>query len=226
MIVVPKPDTPIGRALKKRRELQAAIKRIMQELEDVEKYIALHRRFSVEDEGNKGETAPMPVVLSQTGHGQAQPIFERMAIDAIRQAGRPMQSGELVEAFRARGHSLGGNEIRTAWNRLWLAKDHGVLINYPRLGYWPAEDPPPANLDQLKPLPRKPSGGKRMQTERRGKKKGRQPYLSDAQRQEVMAMFARGMSGPQIAEAMGVSPPTIYGVRKKIKSMGENGAPE
>lgn len=147
----PKPDTPIARALKKRRELQAEIKRAMQELEDVEKYIALHRRFSTDDEESKGAPLPAPVVLSQAGHGQTQPVFERLAIDVIRHAGRPLQSTEIVEAFRVRGHPIGGNEIRTAWNRLWLAKDRGVLVNFPRLGYWPAEDPPPANLDQLQP---------------------------------------------------------------------------
>lgn len=207
-------NTPISRALQKRRRLQAEIKRIMQDLEDVEKFIALHRRFSTDDEEIKGESGPVPTLLTQAGHGQTQPVFERLVVDVIRQTGRPMQSTEIVEAFRARGHPLGGNETRTAWNRLWLAKDRGVLINFPRLGYWPAEDPPPANLAQLEPRPRKPSGGKRMQMERRGKKKGRVPLLNDAQKEEVLAMLARGMTGPKIAEIMGVSTPTIYAIKK------------
>lgn len=206
-------DTPISRALKKRRRLQAEIQRAMQELEDVEKFIALHRRFSADEQETKGESALPPVILSQTGHGQTQPVFEQLVVDVIRRAERPMQSGEIIDAFRERGHPIGGNETRTAWNRLWLAKDRGVLVNFPGLGYWPANDPPPANLDSLKPPPRR-RGGKRMQVERRGKPRGRQPYFNDAQKEEVLAMFARGMSGPQIATEMGVSTATVYGVKR------------
>ena len=211
-------NTPIGRALQKRRRLQAEIKRIMQELEKVESFISLHRQFSTEDEESKGEPSAAPPVLSHAGHGQTQPVFERLVIDVIRQNGRPMQSGDIVEAFRERGHPLGGNETRTAWNRLWLAKDRGVLVNFPRLGYWPAQDPPPSDLDSIQAQPRKPSGAKRMQMERRGKKKGRVPLLNDAQKAEVLAMLARGITGPKIAELMGVSTPTIYGVKKAAVS--------
>lgn len=212
----PKPDSAIANALKKRRRLQAEIQRAMQELEEVEKFITLHRRFSGEDEVTKGEvTSQAPTILSQAGSGKTQSVFERLAIDVIRQTGRPMQSGEIVDAFRARGHPIGGNETRTAWNRLWLAKDRGALVNFPRLGYWPAEDPPPANLDHLEPQPRKPSGGKRRQIESRGKRKGRKPYFNDAQKEQVLAMFARGMTGPQIATEMGVSTALIYEVKNK-----------
>ena len=226
MPVVPKPDTPIARALKKRRELQAEIKRAMQELEDIEKFIALHRRFSTDDDASMGELLPAPTVLNRTGKGKSQVVFERLAIDAIRQAGRPMQSGELLEAFRAQGITLGGNEIRTAWNRLWLAKDHGVLVNFPRLGYWPASDPPPENLHLLKPQPRRPSGGKRMQEERRGKKKGRKRVFSEAQKQEVLAMLARGVTGPKIATEMGVSTATIYAIKKEARLKNESEEPK
>lgn len=209
------PDTAIARALKKRRRLQAEIQRAMQELEEVEKFITLHRRFSAEDEGTKGEAAPAPTIFSKAGSGQTQPVFERLVIDVIRETGRPMQSGEIVDAFRERGHPIGGNEVRTAWNRLWQAKDRGVLINLPRLGYWPAEDPPPENLHLLKPPPRKVSGGKQMQIERRGKPRGRKPYLSDSQKEQMLAMFAKGMTGPQIATEFGVSTAMVYAVKNK-----------
>jgi hypothetical protein len=187
----------------------------MQELEDVEKYISLHRRFSTDDEGIKGEPVAAPTIFSQAGPGQTQPVFERLAIDVIRQVGRPMQSGEIIDAFRERGHPIGGNETRTAWNRLWLAKDRGVLVNFPGLGYWPTEDPPPENLDSMKPPPRKRHGGKQTQIERRGKPRGRKPYLNDDQKEQILAMFAKGMSGPQIATEFGVSTAMIYDVKNK-----------
>lgn len=218
----PPDDTAIARALKKRRVLQAEIQKAMQELEDIEKFISLHRRFSTESNDRLGESAPAPVILSQAGHGQTQAVFENLVLDVIRHAARPMQSTEIIDAFRERGHPIGGNETRTAWNRLWQAKDRGVLVNFPRLGYWPASDPPPPNLDELKPRPYKPSGGKRMQIERRGKKKGRVPLLNDAQKAEVLAMLARGMTGPKIAELMGVSTPTIYSVKKAAASKDES----
>ena len=52
-----------------------------------------------------------------------------------------MRSPELIEEFRTRGHALPGNEIRTAWNRLWEAKSRGVLVSLPKLGYWIAGEP-------------------------------------------------------------------------------------
>jgi DNA-binding CsgD family transcriptional regulator len=215
------PETPIARALKKRRKLQAEIQRAMQELEDIEKFISLHRRFSTDDESNKGESDLQPTILSRAGHGQTQTVFEQLVTDILRQTGRPMQSSEIVDAFRERGHPIGGNETRTAWNRLWQAKDRGVLVNLPRLGYWLANEPLPESAHTAKPPAKKRPRGQSLREERHGKPRGRKPYLNDSQKEKVLAMFAAGMKGSEIATELGVSRATIYAVKNKLNTQSE-----
>jgi superfamily II DNA or RNA helicase len=75
-------------------------------------------------------------ILKSAEFGRVQEMFEKLALGVLRSVERPMKSGELIEEFRKRGHPIPGNAVRTAWNRLWLARKRGVLINYPKLGYW------------------------------------------------------------------------------------------
>ena len=143
-------DSPLARALKRQKELQdtikaatEAIKGAMQELEKLRQFTDLYRSFSTEREPlDKGAsdslpiTSPVSTKLRGRAHGQTQAVFEALALDILRDVGRPMKSAEFIEEFRKRGQPLGGNEVRTAWNRLWQARKTGVLTHDGKLGYW------------------------------------------------------------------------------------------
>ena len=139
------PETPISKALKKRKELQEAICVAMKELEKIDEFIRMWRHLTVPvDNGDKGEDEETGrMILGRAGYGQTQPAFEHMVRAILQAARRPMRSSEIVEAFRNRGEPIGGNETRTAWNRLWQATKRGVLINVPKYGYWLADEPVP-----------------------------------------------------------------------------------
>ena len=86
-----------------------------------------------------------------------------------------------------------------------------------------ADEPLPDNVETFTPPKRKRQPGPSLRERTRGKKKGRQPYLNDAQKEEVLAMFARGMSGLQIATTLGVSTATIYAVKNRWRKQSEGG---
>jgi hypothetical protein len=93
-----------------------------------------------------------------------------------------MRSPEIIAAFRQRGMPIGGNETRTAWNRLWMAKSNGVLTKIPQYGYWLADEPIPKGALALPPPKRDSSPSERARRERApGRKIGRQRLLNDSQ---------------------------------------------
>src|SRR5262245_45760695 len=126
--------SPLDNALKRRKELQEAIKSSLKELERLEEWIRTYHQLATGDFSQEAPDAPK---ISYGGHGQTQEIFEQFAKAILRDVGRPMQSGEFVVEFRKRGHPIGGlNETKQAWNKLWAARDRGVLIHERKLGYW------------------------------------------------------------------------------------------
>jgi hypothetical protein len=147
-------DTPMGRALKRKKELQATIKTAMQELEKIDDYLRMHQRFSAEP-GSDGQPIVanlQPLTMGRVGRGQAQPVFETMVRDVLQEHRRPMRSDEILTEFKRRGFHIGGNEVRTMWNRLWGATTRGTLVHMPA-GYWLADAPVPDN-PASRPFPR------------------------------------------------------------------------
>jgi superfamily II DNA or RNA helicase len=137
--------------------------------------------------------------ILKNAHGHTQETFEKLAIAVLRGVGRPMRSGELIRAFRRRGHPLPGNEVRTAWNRLWTARKKGILINDPRLGYWIAGEPLSEKGKEKAALAaqgRLRQRGASLRALAKGKKKGPPPALTpkDVQRAEHLLLAGKTLS--------------------------------
>ena len=114
-----------------------------------------------------------------------------------------MLSSEIVEAFRKRDQPLGGNETRTAWNRLWTAKERGVLVNYPRYGYWLADEPPPDFSKLAVPKKAKTAPGGPLRNSWKGRKIGRVKLLSDAQVKLAEKWILEGKTFKEVAHELG-----------------------
>jgi hypothetical protein len=205
-------DTAVQRALKRRKELQEQVKRSMSELEKIENFLNMYRHLTSESEdANKGDVLPPVLITTKAGYGKSQNIFEMLVRDVLLEAGHPMHSSEIIEAFRKRGHPIGGNETRTAWNRLWKAKDSGFLVNLPRHGYWLANEPlPDGALTKERPKRKHRPAGKSQRSEWQGKRIGRKRLLSTADVQRAEAMFLAGKSQVEVAaELGGIAPATL-----------------
>jgi hypothetical protein len=207
-------DTAHQRALKRRKELQDVIARAMQDLEKVEQFLALYRQWAAPEveEQPGAETAKPYVTLARAGHGKSQAVFEQLVRAVLFDVQRPLRSPEIVEELRKRGNALGGNETRTAWNRLWQAKRRGVLINVEPHGYWLSDEPlPEGALDAPKPRKYRPKGQGAVREEWRGRRIGRERLATDAQLEAIRkALIETDRPLRDIARSAGVSPGTIY----------------
>jgi DNA-binding CsgD family transcriptional regulator len=188
----------------------------MQEIERIELFLRMYREWlAPEDKDMKGvavKNPPPPAPNPGRGnYGQAQPIFEQFVRAVLRDVGRPLESGEVIAEFRRRGHPIGGNETRTAWNRLWNAKQRGVLINIPQYGYWLADEPLPSNLPEMPPKRKPRPEGAQTRKDWAGRKQGRTKLLTEAQIKAAEDMIIEGKPAQQIcAELGGISLPTYY----------------
>jgi hypothetical protein len=219
----------ITNALQRRKSLQEAIRKYMQELEQIDLYLKMHRKFSASDTEDRGSIEASGTLGSTTGWGHGQETFENFARIVLRDLQRPLQSGEIVEEFRRRGHPIGGaNETKQAWNKLWAAKTRNVLVHVPKLGYWLADEPLPASaLATPKPKRTRPVGTAHRAT---GRPIGRQRLLDDNALKKVDDWVASGMTIPEICRQLGgVStgtfhsyfPEGIRGIRKRIADKGK-----
>lgn len=204
-------NSAITNALQRRKVLQEAIQKNMQDLEQVELFLKLHRQFTTSGEEGSGDVEVAKSLGTTTGWGHAQETFENLLRMVLRDVQRPLQSGEVVDEFRTRGHAIGGaNETKQAWNRLWSAKTRGVLVHMPKLGYWLADEPLPAGaLSAPKPKRQRKVGGGHNKT---GRPIGRAPMLSERQLKQVEEWLVAGeKSVAEIcAELGGISAGTIY----------------
>ncbi len=201
-------DNSIALALQKRKEQQDIIRKALAEIAEIEGYLQFHRKLTL------GDTAAGDQDKVDTlGHGgsrMAQEIFESLVVEVLRDVGRPLQSGEVVEEFRARGHPIGGkNEIKTAWNRLWEAGVRGPLVNLQSLGYWLANEPIPENVEIPEKRRKRIPAAPRPKPD--PKRRGRPPILNDKQVEQVKEMARSGSTALEIANALGgVSRAIIY----------------
>ena len=199
-------DAALGRALKRRKELQETIRRAVQELEKLEDWLKMYRDLSTDiSDNSKGAELSAPQLRSDAFAG-AQALFENLVLSVLREAGRPMKSPEIVQEFRRRGHPLSGNEIRTAWNRLWAAKAKGILTNEPGLGYWIAGEPLSDEAKQKALVANKSrpkSGVAAIIKAARGTKKGRDPIWGADEVATAERMFLDGRSRAEVAAALG-----------------------
>lgn len=202
-------DSPLAKALRRRKELQDAIREAVQEIKKIEEFLKMYRDLSTgPTDSDKGATGATPE-LSMAAWGQTQAVFENQVLGVLRDVGRPMKSGEIVEEFRRRGHPIPGNEVRTAWNRLWKARSRGVLTNDVKLGYWISGEPLSERAKQEAALA--PRRRLSIPADRnKGKKKGRAPILTPEQVEAGEKMLLAGKSRIEVAAALGgVSQGTI-----------------
>jgi predicted DNA-binding protein YlxM (UPF0122 family) len=219
-------DSAYLNALKKRRDLQTEIKRNMQELEKIEKWLSTYRELVAPSEKNELLTQELdksPSTLSLAGKGTAQQLFETYVRAILLDAGRPMRSDEIIEECRKRGHPLGGQETRTAWNRMWMAKKDGVLDHVPKLGYWLTGEPLTEEgrqkaIEARLNSPKRPADPRRHI--RTGHKKGRQRSVTDAQLKRAEELvLTTDMSFNEIADHLGIGRSLLhYYFPKELKA--------
>jgi hypothetical protein len=243
-----KPETPVGRAIKRRKELQEALKastdaitranaeiqKHMQELGRIDIFLKEHYRFSGENVPPLDEESP---ILGSSGHGNSQSLFEALTRTILLENGEPMDTTEVVKAFQKRQHPLGGsNEWKTASNRLWKAKSEGTFEHFEGKGYWPADVPCPAiGYTPLQGTPKRETSGRSHGAT--GRPQGRRKILTPEQVQVAERMLLEGKTKFEVAEHLGgVSPNTIYnlfkdiggirGLRKNKKEQKDSETPE
>jgi hypothetical protein len=223
-------DTPLSRVLKRRKELQDAAKAIVKELEKIEEFLQMHRSYSgPEHEAKQGEERAGPqYILGGAGKGKTQEVFEQLVRAILLDARRPMQSPEIIAAFRERGHPIGGNETRTAWNRLWKARSNNVLKQIPHYGYWLADEPlPPQALEAPRPKRKRidPETARRIRGV--GKPVGRQPLLNEGQIKLLERWLVEGKKtqAEMARDLGGISAGTISNYRLALRRKREDQTP-
>ena len=174
----------------------------------------MHRELSTgQSQQIKGVDVNPALLRVKAGMGRAQDVFEALVLTVLREVGRPMRSPELIEEFRTRGHALPGNEIRTAWNRLWEAKSRGVLVSLPKLGYWIAGEPLSEEAKEQALIAgkrRNSAGVSAVIQAARGKKKGPTEIWGPEEIATAERMLLAGKSRQEVAAALGgVSQGTI-----------------
>jgi len=209
-------DTPLSNVLKRQKELQDkikaatnTIKEAMQELEKIKIFLDVLRSASARSGvavsvGSDSPPAPVSTRLKGHAHGQTQEVFQALALDILRDVGRPMKSTEFIDEFRKRGQPLGGNEVRTAWNRLWQAKKVGFLTYEVKLGYWIPGEPITEEMRQDAIAAAKRTWGKSPSIrDTKGKPKGPPSALTPEQAKEAERLLLSGKSRTEVCELYG-----------------------
>ena len=118
-----------------------------------------------------------------------------------------MKSTEFIEEFRKRGQALGGNEVRTAWNRLWQARKAGVLTHDGKLGYWisgePLSNDAKARAREAAKATRRPRSGPSLKSLTMGNRKGPPNALTPEQASEAERLLLSGKSRKEVCELYG-----------------------
>jgi Helix-turn-helix domain of resolvase len=206
-------DPALANALKQRKELRDVIRDALAKIEKIDNFLRMYRDLSttgtVENSATLKQEVPQFSHSQSDAWGRAQSIFEKFAVAALRDVGRPMKSGELIEEFQKRGHPIKGNAVRTAWNRLWIARKKGVLTNDPKLGYWIAGEPLSEEAKQR--AASEPRRKSLLPPDRnKGKRKGIAPILTPEQIEAGEKMLLAGKTRIEVAAALGgVSQATI-----------------
>ncbi len=151
------------------------------------------------------------------GFGNSQAFFEQVVREAIIQNGKPMQTTEILKAFRDRGHPIeGNNPWKIASNNLWKAKAEGRFIHKIGVGYWPSDManvalgyvPPPEGVAPLKLKVAKTVPRKSRST---GRPPGRSRALTPEQVGLVLKWTEEGKPVTHIARELGgISAGTVY----------------
>ena len=133
-----------------------------------------------------------------------------------------MESPEIIEKFKERGHPLGrSNVVKQTWNRLWKAKASGMLQHYPKHGYWLADQPLSADAlnraaaarqARLEKQSRQPRSALAKGVPWKGRPTGRRRMLTDEQLARAEEWILEGkMTRAEVARELGgVSTPTVH----------------
>ena len=199
----------------RRVEVEQSFLSAMKALALLGTYMRIHRQFSTTHPRTRDVGLADPT-LGRAGGGLTKRVFERLAIIAMRNAGRPLESADVVEELKRMGHPIGGtHEIKTAYNRLWEGKTRGVFQHVQGAGYWPADEPLQADAVQAAAVAKlarrkiKKKGGAQV-GRRTGKPKGRQKALTDEEKELARKMLLSGKSVAEVANAFGVSSATLF----------------
>lgn len=199
-------DSALGKALQRRKELRETIENALQEIEKIEEFLKMYSSLSTGNFGLNKQVQETPGGAPlRAGKGKTQSVFEMQVRTILRDVGRPMKSPEIIEEFRKRGNAIPGNEIRTAWNRLWEAKVRGTLTSDPKLGYWIAGEPlsEKAKEEALIAGKRRKSGVSAVIKAARGTKPGRDPLWGQEKIEAAERMLLAGKSRAEVAAALG-----------------------
>ena len=224
-------DTKI--ALQRKHELRLQMNAIMKEIEEIEIFLKVKARMTVNTTAKDAaflqpaspSEPPPPPLARMAIHGATQEFFAQVAREAILKSGHPLQTAELVEAFRGTGHAIGGtNEWKTASNRLWQAKSDGVLYHMIGKGYWPTDVPyseaehgRPAKPKRQRNAP-KTIGSHRPVSHARGRPK----MMTEEQILAAEIMQKEGKNVKEIALALGgMSSTTVYNSLRRLAKTRE-----
>lgn len=187
----------IAPLMQQQKELQAKLQAQMKRIQDLDQMMATYRTLFTPADAEVPGTANEQTFLGRAGHGFTQDAFEQFVMMILRDAQRPMQSGEIVDEFRKRGNPIGGtNETKTAWNRLWQAKRDGKLAQHPGLGYWLPNQPVTPEIEaaalEAQEQRRREGRSKGRRVKRKVGRHGRSRILSDAQIKIAQEWLASG----------------------------------
>lgn len=204
-------DAAYDHAVKQRAEHQDKLMAGMKELAHIDRYLSMHRQYTLAADSNadQGFATIVDPTLGVVGGGLTQRVFEQLIRTILREVGRPMQTGEVLDAFAERGLPFGGNNpTKTAWNRMWQAKTHGVVDQIENLGYWLEGVPLPADAAHAVATARSRRGRRKRNRLRpiarnTGNAPGRKRYLSEAEVALARNWFRSGKSLSEVRAILG-----------------------
>lgn len=228
------PDIAISMAaqiaplMEQQKELQAKLQAQMKRIQDLDQFLTTYRSLFTPADAEAPPAANEQTFLGRAGHGFTQGAFEQFVLMILRDAQRPMRSGEIVDEFRKRGNPIGGsNETKTAWNRLWQAKRDGKLAHHPSLGYWLPNQPITPEVEaaalEAQEKRRRDGRSKGRRVRRARGRHGRSRILSDAQIKVAQKWLASGEKTITeiCAEFGGISPVTLTTATGRVGELRE-----
>lgn len=155
-------DAALDNALKRQEELRRVIESSSKELEEINVFLTLHKRFS-ERVQHRGDVLPSESATesanqskekdeSTKSHRRGNPAaVARMAEATLKDNRRPMTRGELANEIERRGLMLPGSDnaqkSKYVGTILWRKADK--FKNYEGRGYWLVGAPLPPSADDI-----------------------------------------------------------------------------
>lgn len=154
-------DTALTNALKRKEELEMTIESASKELDEINVFLSLHKRFSEagrpsgsppSESARESETQSSESDEPTKTHRRGNPAaVARMAEAVLKDNRRPMTRGELASEIERRGLMLPGSDnaqkSKYVGTILWRRTDR--FKNYEGRGYWLVGVPLPPSADDI-----------------------------------------------------------------------------